>query len=113
MSRCFVKVGERRLGFLVLSTLTNDVSDTNEYILPDSDIRRLSKSEIEYLTFEELSLARNEIYARHDHIFKKGSLQIYFDRKSWYNQDPYYDDTKSSIEKYNVNLIKSREEFLK
>ncbi|MBV7509410.1 YARHG domain-containing protein [Bacillus sp. sid0103] len=27
-------------------------------------------------------MARNEIYARHGHIFKKGSLQIYFDRKS-------------------------------
>jgi hypothetical protein len=95
------------------STVNNDLPVTSEYILPDSDIRRLSRSEIEYLTLEELSLARNEIFARHGRIFKTDSLQIYFDRKPWYNPDPYYDDTLGSIERYNVNLIKSREEFLK
>ena len=95
------------------STVNNDLSVTSEYILPDSDIRKLSGSEIEYLTLEELSLARNEIFARHGRIFKTDSLQIYFDRKPWYNPDPYYDDTLDSIESFNVNLIKSREEFLK
>lgn len=90
-----------------------NVSVSSEFIFPSSDMRRLTEGEIEYLTLEELSLARNEIFARHGRIFKTDALQFYFERKSWYNPDAYYDDQLNSIEKYNVDLIKNREEFLK
>jgi hypothetical protein len=95
------------------SSVASDVPVSSEFIFPGSNIRRLTESEIEYLSLEELSLARNEIFARHGRIFKTDALQYYFEGKSWYNPDPYYDDNLSNIETYNVNLIKKREEFLK
>ncbi|MFL6557532.1 MAG: YARHG domain-containing protein, partial [Bacillus sp. (in: firmicutes)] len=95
------------------SSVASYVPVSSEFIFPGSNIRRLTESEIEYLSLEELSLARNEIFARHGRIFKTDALQYYFEGKSWYNPDPYYDDNLSNIETYNVNLIKKREEFLK
>ncbi|ETI69129.1 YARHG domain-containing protein [Neobacillus vireti] len=95
------------------STENTTVSGTNEFIFPHSDVNRLTDSEIAPLSLEELGLARNEIFARHGHVFTKEELRAYFDQKSWYFPDPSYNDTLSPIEKYNVDLIKSREEYLK
>ncbi|MFJ5716959.1 YARHG domain-containing protein [Neobacillus sp. NPDC093127] len=95
------------------STENTTVSGTNEFIFPHSDVRRLTESEIAPLSLEELGLARNEIFARHGHVFTKEELRVYFEQKSWYFPDSSYNDTLSPIEKYNVDLIKSREEYLK
>jgi hypothetical protein len=81
-----------------------------DYIFPESDTKRLTESEIANLTYEQLRLARNEIYARHGFLFKSEDLQTYFNQKSWYQKDASYDGvTLSEIEKSNVDLIKSLE----
>lgn len=81
-----------------------------DYILPESDTERLTESAIANLTYEQLRLARNEIYARHGYIFKSEDLQNYFNQKSWYQKDDSYDGvTLSGIEKSNVELIKGQE----
>lgn len=54
------------------------------YVIPDSDSRYLSESEISGMTLKQLCYARNEIYARHGYIFKSHELQDYFDQQSWY-----------------------------
>lgn len=95
------------------SSENTTVSVTDDFILPNSDVRRLTESEITSLSLEELGLARNEIFARHGHVFTKEELRVYFEQKSWYFPDAAYTDTLSPIEKYNVDLIKSREESLK
>ncbi|WP_144555450.1 YARHG domain-containing protein [Bacillus sp. X1(2014)] len=92
--------------------VTKEVTATNpgEYIFPESNTKRLTESEIANLTYEQLRLARNEIYARHGYLFKSEDLQTYFNQKSWYHEDASYDGvTLSEIEKSNVELIKNLE----
>ncbi|MEK1829325.1 YARHG domain-containing protein [Priestia megaterium] len=83
---------------------------SSSYILPDSDSYKLSYSDISSLSSSELRLARNEIYARHGYVFKSKDLQAYFYEKSWYTPDSSFRDSYlSSVEKYNVDFIKSYE----
>ena len=84
-----------------------------DYIIPNSDIVKLSSSSISGFTKYELKIARNEIYARHGHVFKDAQLRDYFRNKPWYRENPSFNDNSvSSIEKYNINLIKGREDSL-
>ena len=59
-------------------------ADHQEYILVGSDVRYISKSELEEFTAEQCRLARNEIYARHGRKFDDEYLQEYFNLKEWY-----------------------------
>lgn len=81
----------------------------NGFIFPDSDIRKLTSSDLRYLSKEQLKIARNEIYARHGHIFQTKDMQAYFAKQSWYRENPYFTGTLTDIESYNAELIKSRE----
>ncbi len=86
---------------------------SGDFIFPNSEIRRLTESDITPLTLEQLRLARNEVYARHGYIFKSEDLKSYFSQKSWYSPNASYDGkTLSEVEKYNVDLIQSRERSL-
>jgi len=83
---------------------------SSSYILPGSDSYKLSYRDISSLSSSELRLARNEIYARHGYVFKSKDLQAYFYEKSWYTPDSSFRDSHlSSVEKYNVDFIKSYE----
>lgn len=62
------------------------MEDSNGYILPDSDSRKLKKSDLAGMTAQQLSYAKNEIYARHGRIFKSSELQDYFNQKDWYEK---------------------------
>lgn len=86
---------------------------SGDFILSESGFRQISMQDISSLSPEELRIARNEIYARHGYIFESEDLQMYFSNKAWYYPDSFYDGTLSEIEKYNVDLIKMREEQLK
>ena len=59
-------------------------TDIQEYVLAGSDIRYISKSELEGFTAEQCRLARNEIYARHGRMFDDEYLKEYFQSKGWY-----------------------------
>lgn len=61
-----------------------DPKSTLGMIFPDSDTRVLDASELKKKTFEELALARNEIYARHGIYFKKAHYRQYFSTLDWY-----------------------------
>ncbi len=61
-----------------------DYDSSSEYILPDSDSKKLTKYDLQGLTKAELRLARNEIYARHGRKFQDEALQDYFDEQDWY-----------------------------
>ncbi|HIS52676.1 MAG TPA: SH3 domain-containing protein [Candidatus Onthomonas avicola] len=60
-------------------------ASSSSYILPDSDSRYYSRSELSSLSASELRLARNEIYARNGRRFNDSSLQEYFNDKTWYS----------------------------
>ncbi|WP_203363357.1 YARHG domain-containing protein [Bacillus sp. REN10] len=79
------------------------------YILPHSDYTYLTYNDIAGLTKSELRLARNEIFARHGYMFKSKDLQNYFNNQSWYSPNPNFNGNLSSLEKQNVEFIKSYE----
>ena len=81
----------------------------DEYILPDSASRYLTKADLEGLTKAELRLARNEIYARHGRIFGSKDLKDYFSSRSWYEgtipADSFNESSLNQYETKNVDLI--------
>lgn len=79
------------------------------YLIPDSDYYYLSYGDISSFTTGELRLARNEIYARYGYIFDSKDLQKYFSSQAWYSPNPNYDGQLTSLEKDNVDFIKSYE----
>ena len=86
---------------------------TSEYVIPDSDSRYLSRSELASLGSAELRVARNEIFARHGRKFNDAALQSYFDNCSWYNgtvdPDKFNEAVFNEYEKANVSLLQSVE----
>mgnify|MGYP005779600355 CR=1 FL=1 len=92
---------------------TEEASTEDEFIFPDSDTRRLSRSELEGKNEWECKIARNEIFARRGKIFDDPELQEYFESCSWYegkNSQYEYSEYVSEIEAYNVQLIREYEE---
>ena len=79
------------------------------YILPDSNSRMLSESELEGLGERELMLARNEIFARHGFIFTTQWIQGYFLTQGWYRGTTPANQFDSSVfnsyERANIDLI--------
>lgn len=69
---------------------------------------RLSRSNLDGFSQSELRILRNAIYAMHDYAFKSPDIQQYFG--NFHDYTPLYTQVDlSSIESYNVNLIKSCE----
>ena len=59
-----------------------DIMDS-DYLLP-TDSQYIDKSNLAPFTKEEVSLIRNEIYARYGYQFSSQEIQDYFDRQNWY-----------------------------
>ena len=80
-----------------------------DYILPYSNSRYITESDLRGLTEEECRIARNEIYARHGRIFKDEELQAYFNSKSWYTPsipaDAFQEHMLNDYEKKNKDVI--------
>lgn len=80
-------------------------------IIPDSQWRLLTESDLKGLSEWELNIARNEIYARHGRIFSKAEYAEYFKEQWWYKEDPNYSDScLSDIEISNAAFIKNYQE---
>lgn len=69
----------------LLGSRDDDDPDTmdSDYLLP-TDSQYIDKSDLAPFTKEEVSLIRNEIYARYGYQFSSQELQDYFNRQSWY-----------------------------
>lgn len=91
------------------ATLPSTVAVNSEFILPDSSVRVLDKSELAGFSAEQCRLARNEIYAKHGRMFDDAGLQNYFNSRSWYHgtipAKQFNDNMLSDIEIQNRNLI--------
>lgn len=78
---------------------------------PESSTRLLTYDDIRGLTNNELTIMRNEIFARHGYAFKTPWLLDHFSQFSWYR--PLYSDVGSQlseIERSNVRFIKQYEQ---
>ena len=63
------------------------------------------------LTAQELTYARNEIYARYGYVFDSKELNDYFATKSWYTvNSAATDDSLSDLEKKNAEFIRIYQE---
>ncbi|MBI3930061.1 MAG: YARHG domain-containing protein [Armatimonadetes bacterium] len=72
----------------------------------DTAHRLLNASDLEGRTARELTLIRNEIFARHGRPFVDEELRRYFLSQGWYSPDPDYNDSRlSNVEKKNAALI--------
>lgn len=84
-------------------------SSDDEYILPHSDTKKLTDSDLSELSEKQLELARNEIYARHGRKFKTDYLQEYFNSKSCPHKAPAF---LRKLTRLTKNLLKKSCPFL-
>jgi hypothetical protein len=73
---------------------------------------RIDSVEICEMTSVDLSLLRNEIFARHGYIFKSQELTDYFSTFDWYEPNLTLDQVDKELtetDRYNISLIKSVE----
>lgn len=77
----------------------------SEYILPNSSVDVLTEDDLDGLSAQELTYARNEIYARHGYIFKSSELNEYFANQSWYEPDESFSGTLEGVEQQNATFI--------
>lgn len=78
----------------------------DEYIIPESNCRKLTEEDLEELSPKELSYARNEIYARHGRRFQSNELQDFFNSKEWYEIDDSFEDRDlQGVERSNAEFI--------
>lgn len=95
------------------SSSSSKTTIATDYVIPDSDTRVISTSELTALTPWQLKVARNEIYARHGRGFVHKDLQCYFKTKSWYTVNPNYSDTLlTTIDNKNVATILAYEQSI-
>jgi YARHG domain len=83
-------------------------ADRAGFLLADSNVRYLTRAELQRLSADRLHLARNEIFARRGRYFKDDALRAYFEQFPWY-QPHVWDVPLTSVEKANVDLIASIE----
>jgi len=96
-----------------LSNQIKDINDTTsntaDYVLPNSNVVYLTKSDLAGFGPEVCRVARNEIYARHGRIFTDEILKAYFESKSWYHgtvsAEDFSDDVLNEYEIANRDLI--------
>jgi len=84
------------------------VGTTNRVVryVPVGAQRALTTSDLRGLSKWQLDILRNEIYAAHGRTFDRSDLREYFSRKTWYNPDPSFRESRlSSLEKRNAAFI--------
>ena len=78
---------------------------SSEYLFP-SDSQYITTADLAGRSQQEVTLIRNEIYARHGYIFKSQDIQNYFAEKSWYYPNQYFDESLlNAVEKSNIDTI--------
>lgn len=101
---------------------TDDGGSADEdYIFPYSDSQYLTKEDLKGMSYQEVWLAKNELYARHGRMFNNEELQEYFDSCSWYIREYTPEEWDELGDRYffndyeieNRNLLKKREDKLK
>src|SRR6202158_50398 len=76
----------------------------SDFVIPDSDSRILTPSDLRKLSKDELRIARNEIFARRGRYFEAPDLKSRFGRFSWYSPNTW-NPQLNSIEQANIALM--------
>lgn len=98
------------------SQVTSATASSSAYILPESNSKYLTLSDIQGMSADELGLARNEIFARHGRIFKDATYKNYFNSKSWYNgtiaPEDFNNGTLNKYESANATFLSDQEDYM-
>lgn len=92
-----------------------------QYIIPNSDTRRLTEAELWEYEYDTLGYVLNEIFARHGYHFQRGGkYDQYFRSTDWYQENTRYATNQeiyaheiSSIEWANESLVKKVREDMR
>lgn len=101
------------LVFSLLSSAAIAQYDGN-YLIPDSNTRRLTEAELWDYQYDALGYILNEIFARHSYHFERGGkYDQYFRSTSWYREstryatnEEIYKNEMTNIEWANESLVK-------
>lgn len=75
---------------------------------PETSERRLSQDDLSSRSAFELTLMRNEVFARKGYEFHDPIMREYFSGRSWYQVNPHFSPKSlSPIERQNVELIQT------
>ncbi|NLM06775.1 MAG: YARHG domain-containing protein [Tissierellia bacterium] len=84
--------------------------DPNQRYLFQTDREVISEDDLSGFDRGEISIIRNEIYARHGYVFKNKELQAYFEAYDWYEPNPNFSEALfNGFEKENVTVISNYE----
>lgn len=73
-------------------------------------VDRNATQSLQNLSLSEISLIRNEIFARHGYSFKADIWRRIFEKVTWYKLNPAFNpDSLTTAEKNNINAIKEEE----
>lgn len=101
---------EKALSTLTIPTSRSSAPNARE----EFDSRLLDESDLMGKTAYELSVMRNEIYARHGLIFRREEFAKYFSKKPWYKPKSRdlaeISKSMSTIEKANAKRIRDYQE---
>lgn len=105
------KPSEYELGWKINST----VQDMFPGNYTQASLRVLTSSELSNMSYSELQLMRNEIFARYGYQFKEGgTMGTYFRSQKWYRpQHSNVNEFLSILEKQNLELIQKIEQEMK
>lgn len=77
-----------------------------DYLIEKSSTIALTEDDLKGLNAQQLTYARNEIYARYGRPFQSAELKQYFQGKSWYHENAGYNDAMvSKLEEANASFI--------
>lgn len=81
---------------------------------PYTQYIKITEDDLKEIPREELKFMRNEIYARHGYVFRKGgAMEAYFSKVDWYKKlEKLQEVYLSEIEKYNAEFILDYEKKL-
>lgn len=75
-------------------------------VLPWYSTVKLTEASLEGRSAKDLTILRNEIYARHGRVFQDNALKEHFEAQRWYYANPSYSDRDlSEIEQWNIQFI--------
>lgn len=90
-----------------IESINPDEEKRELYILPDSNKYLLTTKDLEGLSPQELTYARNEIYARYGYVFQSPELNNYFAGKKWYYPNSNVNQSAlSKLEQQNADFIR-------
>jgi hypothetical protein len=91
--------------------VTKEINSHIKGNYPQASLRFLSIDALKKLTYHDLKIMRNEIFARYGYIFKEGGeMDKYFKSQDWYSpQHKNVNNFLTEIEKANLKLIREVE----